>query len=324
MKRCLLAQYSMILATAVRRLGLLSAALYCVALLPMALNGVWAQSRGYSMGAGQVEVRTEAHWQAWDFPRDMVAITPSGSVQSRFVQVPHNAILNAADFSYPIDGSLRDQYANSFQDENNALLAHGGIKRAGSNPQLAEWAIDADPATAWEPDPADPLQDWVLEIDLGRLVSATKVVVRFAEEGDPFLQFRVHSAGGQNPFGTADRSGALDYALVGSTTQPNRAQRVFEFDLAPLGTYAEEWAGRIMQYLRIAVTATNGERAQQLSAEEYQALAAEDQGAVEYVWKIASEERLVTAERYDQLPFEQQGGVRYYRRERPQLAEVEV
>ena len=276
------------------------------------------------MGAGQVEVRTEAHWQAWDFPRDMVAITPSGSVQSRFVQVPHNAILNAADFSYPIDGSLRDQYANSFQDENNTLLAHGGIKRAGSNPQLAERAIDADPATAWEPDPADPLQDWVLEIDLGRLVSATKVVVRFAEEGDPFLQFRVHSAGGQNPFGTADRSGALDYALVGSTTQPNRAQRVFEFDLAPLGTHTEEWTGRIMQYLRIAVTATNGERAQQLSAEGYQALAAEDQGAVEYVWKIASEERLVTAERYDQLPFEQQGGVRYYRRERPQLAEVEV
>ena len=103
-----------------------------------------------------------------------------------------------------------------------------------------------------EPDSADPLRDWVLEIDLGRLVSATKVVVRFAEEGDPFLQFRVHSAGGQNPFGTADRSGALDYTLVGGTTQPNRDQRVFEFDLAPLGTHTEEWTGRIMQYLRVA------------------------------------------------------------------------
>ena len=79
-----------------------------------------------------------------------------------------------------------------------------------------------------------------------------------------------------------------------------------------------------MQYLRVAATATNGERAQQLSAEEYQALTADNQGAVEYVWKIAGEERLVTAERYDQLPPEQQGGVRYYRRERPQLAEVEV
>lgn len=320
-------QYSMISETDARRSGRLSPA-FClvVLLLFMALNGdgVWAQSRGYRLGVDRVEVRTQAHWQAWDFPVDMVTITPSGSVQSRFVQVPHNAILNVADFSYPIDGSLRAQYANSFQDENNTLLARGGIKRAGSNPQLAERVLDADPATAWEPDPADPLRDWVLEIDLGRLVSATKVVVRFAEEGDPFLQFRVHSAGGQNPFGTADRSGALDYTLIGSTTQPNRDQRVFEFDLTPLGTHTEEWSGRIMQYLRIAVTATQGERAQQISAGDYQALSAENRGAVEYVWKIAGEERLVPAERYDQLPFEQQGGVRYYRRERPQLAEVEV
>lgn len=316
---------SMISATTTRRSGLLPTALCCGALfLSTALNGVWAQSSGYSLGEGQVEVRTEAHWQAWDFPRDMVTITPSGSVQSRLVQVPHNALVDATDFSYPIDGSLRDQYANSFKDENNALLARGGIKRAGSNPQLAERAIDANPATAWEPAPADPLQDWVLEIDLGRLVSATKVVLRFAEAGDPFLQFRVHSAGGQNPFGTADRSGALDYTLVGSTTQPNRTQRVFEFDLAPLGTHTEEWTGRLMQYLRIAATATSGERAQQLSAEDYQALAAEDQGTVEYVWKIAGEERLVAVDDYDQLPVDQQGGVRYYRRERPQLAEVEV
>lgn len=320
MKHRLPVQYSMISATDARR----SAFCLLALLLLTALNGVWAQTRGYSVGADRVEVRTKAHWQAWEFPADMVTITPSGSVQSRFVQVPHNAILNAADFSYPIDGSLRDQYANSFQDENNTLLARGGVKRAGSNPPLAERAIDANPATAWEPDPADPLRDWVLEIDLGRLVSATKIVVRFAEEGDPFLQFRVHSAGGQNPFGTADRSGALDYTLVGSTTQPNRDQRVFEFDLAPLGTHTEEWSGRIMQYLRIAVTATQGERAQQLSAEAYHALAAENQGAVEYVWKIAGEERLVPAERYDQLPPEQQGGVRHYRRERPQLAEVEV
>ena len=79
----------------------------------------------------------------------MVTITPSGSVQSRFIQVPHNAVLNAADFSYPIDGSLQNQYANSFKDEDNNLLARGGIKRAGSNPQLAERAIDADPNTAW-------------------------------------------------------------------------------------------------------------------------------------------------------------------------------
>ena len=147
MERRLPAQYAMILETAARRLTLCFVALF----LPMALNGVWAQEKGYSLGTDRVEVRTQAHWQAWEFPSDMVTITPSGSVQSRFIQVPHNAILNAADFSYPIDGSLQNQYANSFKDENNTLLARGGIKRAGSNPQLADRAIDADIATAWEP-----------------------------------------------------------------------------------------------------------------------------------------------------------------------------
>ena len=59
----LLAQYSMILETAARRLTLCFVALF----LPMALNGVWAQSKGYSLGADRVEVRTQAHWQAWGF-----------------------------------------------------------------------------------------------------------------------------------------------------------------------------------------------------------------------------------------------------------------
>jgi hypothetical protein len=164
----------------------------------------------------------------------------------------------------------------------------------------------------------------VLEIDLGRLVSVTQLVLRFAEEGDPFLQFRVHSAGGQNPFGTADRSAALDYVLVGGTTQPNLDQRLFEFDLEPVGEHSEEWTGRMVQYLRIAATASNGDRAESLSEAKYRALAAGDRGAVEYIWAIAGEQRPVSEARYLELPLEQQGGVRYYRRERPQLAEVEV
>ena len=70
MKRRLPAQYSMILETVVRRLTLCFVALF----LPLALNGVWAQSKGHSLGADRVEVRTQAHWQAWEFPSDMVTI----------------------------------------------------------------------------------------------------------------------------------------------------------------------------------------------------------------------------------------------------------
>lgn len=292
-------------------------------LLLLAAGAVWGQSSGYRLRADRVEIQTRAHWQSWDFPGDMVDISTAGTVTSKYIQSPQNAVGDAADFTYEIAGNLRDQYANSYS-EDSKVKARGGIKKAGSNLSLAPLILDGDPQTFWEPDAEDPLQDWVLEVDLGRLVSATRVVLRFADDGDPFLQFRVHTAGGQNPFGTSDRSGALDYVLVGGTTQPNREQREFEFDLEPIGEHTEGWMGRMVQYLRIAVIDSRRDRAEQVSEPDYQGLSGTDRGAVEHIWKIAGEERLVTAEVYAALPAAQQGGIRYYRRERPQLADVEV
>ena len=282
---------------------------------------VWAQ--GHRLRTDRVEVQTRTHWQAWDFPTDMVEISPTGTIKSKYIQSPHNAVLDAENFTYGINAAHRALYDNSF-DADGEILARGGIKKALSNGHLASRMIDGDEESFWEPDPLDPLETWVLEIDLGRLVSAPSLVLRFAEEGDPFLQFRVHSAAGQNPFGTADRSGALDYILVGGTTQPNRDQRLFEFDLEPVGVHAEGWTGRMVQYVRIAVTGSNKGRAELIAATDYEALAPADRGEVEYVWKIADEERLVSEARYQELPEEQRGGIRYYRRERPRLAEVEV
>jgi len=253
----------------------------------------------------------------------MVEVDPVGAIRSRFVRGPYNALSDAGQFSHIIANNARGQYDNAF-DLDGELRARGGIKQAPSNPSLSGRIMDGDEATFWEPNPADPLSDWVLEIDLGRLVSATKVILRFAEEGDPFLQFRVHSAGGQNPFGTADRSGALDYVLVGGTTQPNREQRLFEFDLDPIGPHSDGWTGRMVQYVRIAVTDTRADRAEELSTASYQALPARERGAVEYIWRIAGEERLVSEEDYGQLTAAEQGGIRYFRRELPRLAEVEV
>tara|TARA_Y100001978_G_scaffold111760_1_gene99698 strand:- start:1128 stop:3614 length:2487 start_codon:yes stop_codon:yes gene_type:complete len=253
----------------------------------------------------------------------MVEVDPVGAIRSRFVRGPYNALSDAGQFSHIIANNARGQYDNAFELDGE-LRARGGIKQAPSNPSLSGRIMDGDEATFWEPNPADPLSDWVLEIDLGRLVSATKVILRFAEEGDPFLQFRVHSAGGQNPFGTADRSGALDYVLVGGTTQPNREQRLFEFDLDPIGPHSDGWTGRMVQYVRIAVTDTRADRAEELSTASYQALPARERGAVEYIWRIAGEERLVSEEDYGQLTAAEQGGIRYFRRELPRLAEVEV
>lgn len=292
-------------------------------LLPIAVDTAWGQSN-YRLRTDRVEIQTRPHWQSWSFPDDMVDISLAGSIQSKFVESPQNAVRDVADFTYEIPGNVRDQYDNSFTDDDNRLMARGGVKKAGSNPSRAPLILDGDPQTFWEPSLDDPRQNWVLEIDLGRLVSATRIVLRFADDGDPFLQFRLHAAAGQNPFGTADRSGALDYVLIGGTTQPNREQREFEFDLEPLGSYSEEWTGRTLQYVRIAVTASHLDRAEQISELDYQALAAPDRGAVEHIWEIAGEERLVTPAEHAALPAEQQGEIRYYRREHPRLADLEV
>ena len=61
----------------------------------------------------------------------------------------------------------------------------------GSNPQLAENILDGDPTTFWEPDPNDPIEQWWIEVDLGRAVPIERLKLKFVDEelGDPFLQF---------------------------------------------------------------------------------------------------------------------------------------
>jgi hypothetical protein len=205
--------------------------------------------------------------------------------------------------------------------------ARGGVKRVGSASTSAARVLDGSDRTFWEPDSSDGLDDWWIELDLGRLVSATRIVVRFAEStesrpADPFLQFRVHTATGQSPFGSD--SGAFEYEFAGGTTLPNRTQREFEFSLEPTLTHSAEWTGRLVQYVRLAVSARRGARGEVVTQEAWEALSPADRGTVENIWLIAGEQRLVTAAEYEDLPTEEQGGRRYFRRERPRLAEVEV
>ena len=306
-----------------RALELIACCLVLGAVAPVEI-----QAEGYRLRPDRVEVRIRSHWRAWRFPADVVEISPTGTVAPRYLVGSVDAVLDAPTFTYEISPKQRAQYDNAFEDEKRVQV-RGGIKRAGSRPAQAPRVLDGDPATFWEPDRSDPVASWWVEIDLGRLVSATRLVVRFAEEGegarsDPFLQFRVHAATGQSPFGAGDQSGAFDYTLVGETTRPNRDQRVFAFDLAPLIKHTEGWTGQVLQYVRIAATASNGDRAEAVTEEAYAALSTADRGAIEHVWQTVGGERVVTPERYGALPVAQQGGIRYYRRERPRLAGVEV
>ena len=282
--------------------------------------------QGYRLTSRSVQVNTRSHWRAWTSVAELITVSASGAVNPVQLATETNASADAGDFSYDIPGNQSDLFDNSFS-EDGALLARGGIKLVGTNALRARRVMDGNLSTFWEPDFTDGLNSWWMEIDLGRLVVASRIVVRFAEDdesrrSDPFLQFRVHTANGQNPFG--DQSGALNYELAGGTTQPNTDQREFRFDLEPSLTHTDSWTGRLVQYVRLQVTGTRGARAEEITEAQWEALPAADRGVVEYLWLIAEEERLVTAEEYETLPSEQQGGRRFFRRERPRLAELEV
>ena len=93
--------------------------------------------------------------------------------------------------------------------------------------------LDGDPATYWEPESlkgtADVRGQWWFGLDLGRLVFAHKIVLRFVEEGmgDPFLLFDVLVSEGLKP-SRLQGGDALAFKTVLRTVQPNKSQRVFE------------------------------------------------------------------------------------------------
>lgn len=242
---------------------------------------------------------------------------------------------------------------------------HGGAGEAGSDPETAAHAFDGDPVTCWEPrstvpaeeyerlpredkgevyylvsgtdgrqsrtsraeyeaTPADArraqyhsrsLDRWYVDLDLGRVVPVRRVVLRFAREGEgePFRQVRLLASR------SSDRH--EPFSLLARTTSPNVDHRVlaFDLDLEGRGQYVQ------IQRLRIAVTDSRLERFEKVSAEQFAALPADDQGAIDYyVWDALGGERQTDAESYARVEPDRRGRRQFYRRERPRLAEVEV
>ena len=255
--------------------------------------------QGVRMESDRIVVEGE-DWKVWDHPKGVLEFDEEGGLKPRFVHKNINACLDAGEFG-------------------------GGVRIAGSNSSDVANVMDGDMRTFWEPSRADLLRDWWFVIDLGRLASATKIVLKFVEEGqgDPFLHFKVGVSNGETG---SHNERPLSYDTVGKTTHPNESQRIFKFALslpAPSGT--EEFPGDLVRYLRIQVTDTRGDQREQISMEEYEALDPDWRGAVEYyrITEVGTE-RLTTEERYGELSPERRGPVKYYRRELPRLAEVEV
>ena len=328
-------------------LSMTRAPLWAAILLLWSNPGFTQEQPGYRIDTQkrQINVNTDKHWGQWllgdlDQPIDSVRqdvlelrMKDGGGdalIVPREFRRQVDALTDAPGFSHVIDAKDEAQFISVFDE--GGPRAPGGIKNAGSNLALAEGAIDRGDdrlETYWEPDLDEPSFKWWIEFDMGRLVSAEKIILRFVDEelGDPFLQFRVLVSTGLLKFDSSVRP--LDYRTVGGTTRGIRDQREFTFDLEPDVKADPDFTGTPLQYVRIVVTDSNLDRAEEVTRDAYENdLSPESRGRIEYHLKSFDGDVVpTTREAYETIETEEPdrlGPVRYYRRERPRLADVQV
>ena len=125
--------------------GAIAGALFCCILYP------------HPTEAEQIRFDSRRDWQAWQLP-GTVELSPQGAIVPVKAQRDINATLNAQAFG-------------------------GGIRHAGSNSRDAILVMDGDLTTGWSPNPQDPAENWTIEVDLGRGVSARQVKLVFDPTG---------------------------------------------------------------------------------------------------------------------------------------------
>ena len=298
-----------------RTFKLVSTSLVCL-LGKLILGDVaWGQE-GFSIQDGAAVIESEDHWARWQSVVKTIQITEEG-VKPAFIR---------KSTKIKVDGA--EQVVPGINAVLNAAEFGGGIWDAGSNRLSAENLMDGRMDTYWEPDTSIPLRDWWVQIDLGRAVSANKIVLKFVGEdlGDPFLQFKVLTSQGETIIGP------LVYRKRFSTNKPIKNERVFEVDLTnQLPTkwpqVRGDFTGDVIRFVSVGVTDSDFGKARQVSQSAYEALDPDQQGDIEYFRRETSGRLRLLEGREDWEALagrDSQGPVVYYRRELPRLAEVEV
>ncbi|MYK42310.1 MAG: hypothetical protein F4049_19100 [Gemmatimonadetes bacterium] len=271
----------------------------------------WSQ-QGHAIRGNQVLINRAAHWQAWKGASSLLDIsTTDNTVRPSFIRKEVNAAQNATQFS---------------------TTGEGGVI-AGSGTNTADNLIDGDLQTMWGPNPESPLEDWWVEVNLGRIVVVKKIVIRFAQEGegDPFLQFKV--LGWRQPpprsvsgyYLDEPKTNVPNFWEIGRTEKPNKTQRVFEFEPRPTEGSDLLFRGDPLERILIIAINSDSTKTEELTKQEYDNLPTQQQGAIEFYRKERSgRETLISQEEYDSINPERQGPIRYYRREIPRIAEIEV
>ena len=333
--------------------------IFCLLVSP----GATRAQKGYDIVDNKVVVQEDRHWENWQIPTHLARIDRAGGVRSRPFRAVFNVLsdkelgrLVTIDKKKPrimnVDSTLKlDALGNPLTDTAGDLaydyVVRTGVSRAGSNPHLAARIVDGDPTTFWEPNPADPLEDWWVEVDLGQAVPLERIRLDFVEEGlgDPFSKFILLLSSRQSIF-LEDRLTYLEVFIPFEA--PNTEQRLFVFDSDRISSQLSRevpglsaktlglgnlespdpdpnWTGKLVEVIRIVVTHTRGSRAAQISPEQWEALPRGERGDIVYFLSDAGfEEPVEDQATYESLDLDRQGRKEYYRRERPRLAEVEA
>ena len=298
---------------------------------------VWGQQVGHSIQANRVVIDSEEHWSAWKSAAKTIQITTDElgtRVRPFFIRKSTEIEIDGRKVRVPgINASLN---ASEFGGDNLEL-------DAGSNVSMVSNLMDGRMDTFWEPDTAlvmdknPKIEDWWVQIDLGRAVSATKVVLKFVGEdlGDPFLLFKVLTSQG-----IVDNN-ILRYRQVFVTKKPLKDERVVEVELTLTSKFVrggprtpsassekiEEFSGDAIRFVEVVVADSDFGKARQVSKATFESLESNRKGDIEYFRKAASGRlRLLSGgkEAWEDLDESKQGPVVHYRRELPRLAEVEV
>ena len=147
-------------------------------------------SQRLPLAADELRYDSVRDWRPWNLPLGAVELTAQGAIQPTRIEKRTDAVRDLGAFE-------------------------GGIRAAGSNRAAARFAIDGNPATGWAPDPAASPEDWFIEIDLGRAVSAHSVTLVFDTEAPPFALFDLLLSTGEpeTDFIAAPIEGSLVYRV---------------------------------------------------------------------------------------------------------------
>ena len=276
--------------------------------------------RGYTIGANEVVIEGRDHFENWVSAATTLEIGDAG-VHPRRLRRHTNVVFEIVE-------ALRrwpPQHLRNKPKEEIELL---DAVQAGSNREDVVNLFDGDMSTYWEPVPptselANLANEWWFTVDLGRVVFANRIVMRFVDSGrgDPFLLFDLLTSDGQKPI-SALGGKVIEFLPVIQTIEPNRRRRLFEVDMSNFGREARE---TLVRFVQVVVRGSNLDRGTEVSGEEYDLLDAREQGVVEYTTRLSDTRESVVPEAvYLKLEPERRGSVRYFRRERPRLAEFEV